>query len=277
MLVQYIETNTISIFFDFLNEYVFIYRTCIKEDIVYFVKALVQRVLVELQKLDGSEQKSNYIINQSWNVLRSICETSEYIPAYLDRIEEEMKPILEFAATPEKIDFDDDISLLLATSIKLSKRLTETQKAIFKCFEPMHSKYKGIFGNLLTCLNMFIVYNDGWFSENPDAVKDLNTMATKSLFYNEQKGVQISTNCDGCLIFQLSLQYLKSPTFDDYFESCLENTTLRIKQNCNSEVLKVSLLGNYLSAFIYSPAATFKYLENAELLMPVFEELFTLD
>ena len=60
-----------------------------------------------------------------------------------------MKPIFEFAAEPEKIDFDDDIALLISTSIKLSKRLTETQKAVFKCFEPIHAKYKGIFGNLL--------------------------------------------------------------------------------------------------------------------------------
>jgi len=43
-----------------------------------------------------------------------------------------MKPIFEFAAMPEKIDFDDDITLLIATSIKLSRKLSVTQKQIFK-------------------------------------------------------------------------------------------------------------------------------------------------
>jgi hypothetical protein len=36
-------------------------------------------------------------------------------------------------------------------------------------------------------------------------------------------------------------------------------------------------MGNFLSAFIYSPEATFKYLEAEQIIEPVFEELFTQD
>ena len=50
----------------------------------------------------------------------------------MEEIESEMLPVFEFAAEPEKIDFDDDIALLISTSIKLSKKLSDTQKTIFK-------------------------------------------------------------------------------------------------------------------------------------------------
>lgn len=181
-------------FFDFLNDFVFIYRNTIKDKIIGIVRVLVQRCRSEQEMMANSEQKNNYIINQSWNVLRYICETKEYIPAYLERIEEEMKPILEYAAEPEKIDFDDDIALLISTSIKLSQRLTEIQKTIFRCFEAIHGKYKGIFGNLLNCLNMYVVYNDGWLDENQEAVKSMYNMATKSLFYDNKKDFMTTTS-----------------------------------------------------------------------------------
>jgi hypothetical protein len=226
---------------------------------------------------DNPQKKNNYIINHSWNVLRSIWETKDYIPAYLEEIEKEMLPVFEFAAEPEKIDFDDDIALLISTSIKLSKKLSDTQKTIFKWFEPIHNKYKGVFGNLLVWLNMYIVYNDGWFSENSDAVQSLYNMSKTAMFYSKEKNFNVCTNWDGAILTQLWLQYFKSPTFDDYFAEILTATTDRIKTQVTSQILKLVMLGNYLSAFIYSAEATFKYLEQENLLEPVFVELFTND
>lgn len=73
------------------------------------------------------------------------------------------------------------------------------------------------------------------------------------------------------------LQYTKSPVFDDYFDTCLGNTVKRIQEDDTSEDVKIVLLGNFLSAFIYNADATFEYLAKEELVVPVFEELFTLD
>ena len=129
-----------------------------------------------------------------------------------------MKPIFEFMATPENIDFDDDIALLISTCIDLSKRVTDTQKQIFPCFEAIHGKYKGIFGNLLVCLNNYIVHNDGWLAQTSSAVESLYKMARISMQYNEKQGFGVTTNCDGAILTQLCLQYTKSPVFDDYFQ-----------------------------------------------------------
>ena len=265
------------LFFDFLNEYTFLYKTQIGGTIVRFVEKLAKRIQVEQTALNKTDQKSNYIINHSWNVLRSICETKAYIPEYLEAIEVQLLPIFEYCLEPQKIDFDDDVALLIWSCIKLSQRITHAQKTIFKCFEPIQEKYKGVFGNLLTCLNMYIIHNEGWLSESPESIKSIYNMSIKALFYSKDKQFNVSTNCDGAILIQLCLQYLKSPDFDDYFPEVLSSTTTRIKTQSPDDVLKSVLLGNYLSAFIYSAEATFKYLEQEQILEPVIEELFTSD
>ena len=140
----------------------------------------------------------------------------------------------------------------------------------------MHKKYNGIFGNLVVCVDSFIVYNDGWFAENPEAVKALASMATRGLFYGEVTN-GIYTPCDGALVLQLCLQYFKSPTFDNYFADALTNTLTIMKKFKESENLNTVFLGIFLSAFIYNPEATFNYFEEKGILEGVFEELFVND
>jgi len=72
LLLKYIEKNTLTLFFDFLNEFVYIYRDVIKDKIVVIIRELVNRAKIEQEALSGTEMKSNYIINQSWNVMRSV-------------------------------------------------------------------------------------------------------------------------------------------------------------------------------------------------------------
>ena len=72
LVIEYIGTNSLNMFFDFLNEYVFIYRGAIKEVIIDIVSALVKRTCDEQTKCLETGAKSNYVINQSWNILRSI-------------------------------------------------------------------------------------------------------------------------------------------------------------------------------------------------------------
>mmetsp|Transcript_13127 Transcript_13127/g.13096 ORF Transcript_13127/g.13096 Transcript_13127/m.13096 type:complete len:210 (-) Transcript_13127:339-968(-) len=50
-----------------------------------------------------------------------------------------------------------------------------------------------------------------------------------------------------------------------------------MKKFKESENLKTMFLGTFLSAFIYSPEATLKYLESEGIMEGIFEELFTSD
>ena len=277
VILNYIRTSGLSMFFDFLTDFVYVYRIEINQRIIDIIRELVQRWQQEQETLSAEGEKTNYIINHSWNVLRGIWENEDYIPQYLDMIEQEMKPIFEYAATPDKIDFDDDITLLIATSIRLSKRISDVQKTIFSWYEPMHAKYDGLFGNLLQCLNMYIVYDDGFLANSPEAITSMHNMASKSLFFKRDSEYNVNTNWDGAIVFQLILQYFKSPTYDNLFEDCLSQTTERLRVPEGSLVLKSVMFGTYLSAFIYNAEATFRYLERENILEAFLNELFLWD
>ncbi|CAI2373188.1 unnamed protein product [Moneuplotes crassus] len=276
LLVGYVETNRIPLFFNFMNEFVSIFKPSLKEKIIDFVRVFANRIKVEQESLEGTNEKTNHVINQSCNVVRTICEGKEYIEQFGEQIDQELMVLYNFMDQPEKIDFDDDIALCISTAININKKITDIQKQVFFAFDKVHSKYKGIFGNLVVSINSFIVYNDGWFAENPDAVKDLVSMATRGLYYGEPIN-GIYTPCDGAIVFQLCLQYFKSPTFDDYFADALSNTLEIMKKFKESENLKIVFLGTFLSAFIYSPEATLKYLDSEDIIEAIFEELFVND
>jgi hypothetical protein len=59
-----------------------------------------------------------------------------------------VQPLLSFIQDIEKIDFDDDVSLLLTAIIKGNKGLTETVKVLYPLTPKIYAKYKGVFGNL---------------------------------------------------------------------------------------------------------------------------------
>lgn len=103
-------------------------------------------------------------------------------------------PLYEYAEYPEKVEFDDDIALLISTLIKLSGQITKVQKTIFPYLERVHAKFNGIFGNLLSCLNMYIVFHNGWFDEYKEGVELMSSMANISMFYNDKKSFNTSAN-----------------------------------------------------------------------------------
>jgi len=71
------------------------------------------------------------------------------VHSFLTIIENNLKPLLEFIAKPNLIDFDDDLLYCIAAIIKKSKRVSETFMIVFKYLPDLHLKYKGVFGTLL--------------------------------------------------------------------------------------------------------------------------------
>ena len=179
------ETNKIPMFFNFMNEFVSLNKSALNEKIIDFIRVFAGRIKIEQEALAGTEENTNHIINHSWNVIRTICEGKEYIESYGEQIDQELMVLYNFMDHPENIDFDDDIALAISTTINIRKKVSDIQKQVFFTYEKVHQKHKGIFGNLIVSLNSFIVYSDGWFAETPTAVKDLMTMAMRSLHYGE--------------------------------------------------------------------------------------------
>jgi hypothetical protein len=259
-----------------MNEFFKIFNSALNEKIIDFTRVFAHRIKSEQESIAGTNLKTNSVINQCCNSIRTICESEEYINSFGDQIDQELVTIYDFMIDPSKIDFDDDIALSISTHINIRKEVTDIQKRVFTTFDACHQKYKGIFGNLVVAINSFIVYGTNWFNENPEAVKSLFSMAMRGLKYGDPM-TGILTPCDGAIVFQVCLQYFKSPVFNDYFADALTNSIEIMKKFKDSENLRIVFLGTFLSAFIYSPEATLKYLESENILEAIFEELFIND
>lgn len=55
--------------------------------------------------------------------------------------------------TPEKIEFDEDIFLLITAFLKKSSSLTQIERQLFVSFPKVFEKNNFMFGNLFTTLN----------------------------------------------------------------------------------------------------------------------------
>lgn len=64
------------------------------------------------------------IINKCWNVIRLICERSEYMPRFNNQIEEMLKQLYIFMIDPTQISFEDDIVLNLKQFIRRNKSVS---------------------------------------------------------------------------------------------------------------------------------------------------------
>ena len=112
-----------------------------------------------------------------------------------------MKPLFEYILEPSKIEFEDDIVLIMKQFIKKTRTVSSTMWTIYPHLMKVFQKNKMSFGNLLDTLNMFLVYGKQDFVENKNNLPMLIEMGKLSMFSTEAN-VAIM-NSEGCIFYQL--------------------------------------------------------------------------
>jgi hypothetical protein len=143
----------IKLYFNFLLEFVKHYHHAIGESIIPFINALVHRILMELKNCHEKGEKNNLTINKCWNIIRQVVEYNSFIPEFYNQIEESLKPLFEYMTDPRKIEFEDDIVLVLKSFIKKTKHVSVTLWTLFPLLAKVFEKNKQTFGNLLDTIN----------------------------------------------------------------------------------------------------------------------------
>lgn len=69
--------------------------------------------------------------------------------------------------TPEQIEFEDDIVLVLKSFIKKRQSVSPTLWTIFPQLTKVFIKNKHVFGNLLDTLNYYLIYGKDYIAQNP--------------------------------------------------------------------------------------------------------------
>lgn len=96
-----------------------------------------------------------------------------------------MKPLFEFMTDPFKIEFEDDIVLVLKAFMKKTKSVSSTLWTLFPLLGKVFEKNKCTFGNLLDTLNSYLLYGRDQIAANKQYLEQLGEWATLSLFSKE--------------------------------------------------------------------------------------------
>ena len=154
------------------------------------------------------------------------------------------------------------------------------------CFPALLEKNLHSLGNMFDTVNKIIVTGKAYFAENPQKLSTFLEMG-KTCMFSEKDTVSTSTgnNAEGAVLFQLILQVFEgTPALGEsgIFEFILEATCERIAKAAatNTETklattLNKHLLGVFLSASIYAPEITVRFLLRKEnYIDQILDELF---
>jgi hypothetical protein len=86
---------------------------------------------------------------------------------------------------PFKIEFEDDIVLVLKSFIKRMKAVSPTLWQIFPYLMKVFEKNKKAFGNLLDAINYYLLYGKEYLAANTPHLDMIVQMANLSLFGKE--------------------------------------------------------------------------------------------
>ena len=129
---------------------------------------------------------------------------------------------------PQKIEFEDDLVLVLKTFIKKNKGVSKTLWTIFPHLIKVFEKNKRAFGNLFDTLNWYLNFGRDEFIADKNKLMMLIEMGSLAMFSSEP--CVTVQNAEGCIFLQLLFQIFRETTaLNDFFEGILNKVIERIK------------------------------------------------
>lgn len=120
--------------------------------------------------------------------------SSQYEQAYI--------PIFEYMADPSKINFEDDILIILKNFIKKTGAVSDIILKVFPCMEKVFFKNKNTFGDaLLDTLNYYMIYGRERLMQEKACLEMLIKIADQAMFCVEPN-VTIN-NSEGAIFLQI--------------------------------------------------------------------------
>lgn len=151
--------------------------------VLLLVKALVIRIEKEIDRLIGSTEKTNIVINKCWNIIRTIGEEASFFPGLQKDLEDLLMPLFKYMEQPDLIEFDDDVLYLLNSMMQHTQTVSTVTWTLVQTFPKLFVKFKGVLGPIFQCINYIIVYGKEDFKKVP-AVLDLVNFFRKFSIHN---------------------------------------------------------------------------------------------
>jgi len=124
---------------------------------------------------------------------------------YSSDFEQAFIPIFEFMVEPSKINFEDNILIILKNFIRKTGVVSEIIFKVFPCLEKVFIKNKYAFGDiLLETLNYYMFYGQQRIMQDQGAIEMLVKIADQAMF-SVEPNVTIN-NAEGAILMQVIFQ-----------------------------------------------------------------------
>jgi len=267
------ELETVS-YFDFLNDFVKqFHQEFTSDNVVMLVRCLVKRVQNEMGKrLTAKKTKSGELrIKKCWNSLRFVVEHKSFIGQHYLVIEQEMKPMILYLTRPFD-GFDEDVYLCINNLIRQSQQVSPLLQEVFPSFRDTFERNAYCFGILLSVLNSYIYYDQGFIANRRESLSVLIEIATLSL-YQKEPPIILSNNAEGGLLMALIFQNLNSELVQQCIGEVLTNALSRLRLKPMSPCFQRVLLEIFLSAFILNADLTMQFMVQAQYVDEFFTQI----
>ncbi len=259
LLCEMTGTVDLPTFYEVLGKVIDCYAPAIDTDLGKLLEGLVRRVVAEHQELRARGEKNNMTINQCWNVIRAICEQTEFFPACADTIENALLPMFNYLVEPKYIDFDDDMMQVIASLISKRGDITPNMAKLFPVLPNFFAKYSNSFGSLLPTLNAYLFYGKTMFAQNKEWVELVVKLFAAAL-YSTREVVPLN-NAEGAVLAQILLQSVGGGLLDPYIPVIVDETVKRLAVQPSADYLSRQLYNVILCAACNNATVTISRLE----------------
>ena len=201
-LMEAILKTSYNNFFNVLLEITFkINESVLKEFQTKMFINLCQRVLLETEKQNkrkfivlkpsknniiqnqNEENNSNqtFLINKCFNIIRTLMERKAFVQTNFTIIEESLYPLLKYMEDPKRIEFDEDIVLILTKLISFSKKITKSALFTLPYLYKYAEKNEGMLLDLYELVNGYIAYGTKEIENNSELFKSVINIFNASM------------------------------------------------------------------------------------------------
>lgn len=273
--IVYAKVTKTPLFFDILHDIVSFINN--EENISELLAILISRVISEISPRKMSHNSNNemeltrtlssqykVIISKCFNVIQSIFNNKSFIINNAAKIDELIMPLVVYMKYPNKIEFDEDIVIIMTIFIKTLKIVPKSAVKLLPDLSQYLRKCKGLSIDLFELLNIYIIYSNSSIENSEEHSKAIFKLFKKSF----AKESYFSTSPYlGTSLIQIWLLNSKSIPLKIVIESLLfaneqvQNLLINNDKSKSSEVslsvsnqnLSLSLITLLFDAFVNYP------------------------
>lgn len=201
-LIENIREYEVTLIFDVIIDA--INYLDIEENLLDLCKETINRILLEIKsskkltkKIETEgESEFNPYINKCFNILKIVLEKNKiYFKSNneieliissesaleLTQLENVLEPLVSYIKNPLRIEFDDEIIILLVSLMKNTKIISNLSRLVFPYLQACLDKEEGLSDELLELLNLYILYDTEGFLLTDNNAKILLNLTVSSI------------------------------------------------------------------------------------------------